>query len=78
MMRMTARCPGTTISRQSEGVKNMKIVCTKEEFARLIRWCERAFNEVGCCGCPFRCAESEPEGRDVLAGMCQIVETEVE
>ena len=76
MMKMTARCRGTTISRRSEGVKNMKIVCTKEEFASLIRWCERARCEKKCAVCPFFQCEGKLFESDDLACMCQIAEPE--
>lgn len=31
----------------------MKIVCTKEEYARLIRSCAKYINEYQCEGCPL-------------------------
>lgn len=51
----------------------MKIVCTKDEFARLIRWCECAKDEKMCDLCPFVQCGGEKSDRDDLADMCKIV-----
>ena len=56
----------------------MKIICSKEEFASLIRWCERARCEKKCAVCPFFQCEGKLFESDDLACMCQITETEVE
>lgn len=31
----------------------MKIICSKEEFAALVRECYRCAREEACTGCPF-------------------------
>ena len=51
----------------------MKIVCTQDEFARLIRWCECAKDEKMCDLCPFVQCGGEKSDRDDLADMCKIV-----
>jgi hypothetical protein len=51
----------------------MKIVCTKDEFVGLVRWCEAAKSMGMCDECPlFSCNGPDTE-RDELADMCQIV-----
>lgn len=31
----------------------MKIICSKDEFAALVRECYRSARDEGCTGCPF-------------------------
>ena len=54
----------------------MKIVCTKEEYTRLIRWCEGTKYERECTSCPFPCAEDDDVAP--IGKLCQIVEPEKE
>lgn len=54
----------------------MKIVCTKEEYTGLIRWCEGTKHERECASCPFPCVEDAEV--DSLMELCQIVEPEKE
>lgn len=57
----------------------MKIVCTKSEFAQLIRWCEAAKSGGKCNECPLFGCDGPDTDRDELADMCEIVrETEKE
>jgi hypothetical protein len=51
----------------------MEIICTKDEFARLIRWCECAKYEKMCDVCPFVQCDGEDCDRDELSNMCRIV-----
>ena len=39
----------------------MKIICTKEEFARLVRFCSEKEHENMCRGCIFECVCTQHE-----------------
>mgnify|MGYP006921150325 CR=1 FL=1 len=53
----------------------MKILCTKEEIASLIRWCEYTRLEGECALCPLPCAGDDG---DFLVRICQVAVDEEE